>query len=169
MALFSQSRGRLFFDEDLGAFRPGQSWQNERSAGASNGSLTLGECLAEGARAGAEAANAAGWTADAAEIPTVERDRDELTSVEPVWEVPSNRPSAKRRAFVDLQDDVTAKDLKLAVQEGYRSVEHLKPQVPVIVYKTFANLSTVHFAFSTLQRYKATWQWHINSHSGVDE
>ena len=30
------------------------------------------------------------------------------------------------RAFIDLQDDVTTKDLGLAVQEGYRSVEHAK-------------------------------------------
>src|SRR6185437_6264813 len=33
-------------------------------------------------------------------------------------------PSAK--AFVDLQNDVTAADVRLAEHEGYRSVEHLK-------------------------------------------
>ena len=35
-------------------------------------------------------------------------------------------PPAKRRAFVDWQDDVTTKDLHLAMQEGFSSVEHLK-------------------------------------------
>ena len=34
--------------------------------------------------------------------------------------------SGKGRAWVDLQNDVTTKDVKLAFQEGFRSVEHLK-------------------------------------------
>ena len=41
-------------------------------------------------------------------------------------ELPSDRPKHKVRAWIDLQDDVTTKDLRLAVQEGYRSVEHAK-------------------------------------------
>ena len=32
----------------------------------------------------------------------------------------------KGKAFVDFQSDVTAKDVKIAHQEGYQSVEHLK-------------------------------------------
>ena len=32
----------------------------------------------------------------------------------------------KGKAFVDFQNDVTAKDIKLAHQEGFHSVEHLK-------------------------------------------
>jgi sarcosine oxidase subunit alpha len=47
-------------------------------------------------------------------------------AIEAAWELPSHVPEARRRAFVDLQDDVTAKDLHLAVREGYRSVEHAK-------------------------------------------
>jgi sarcosine oxidase subunit alpha len=43
--------------------------------------------------------------------------------IEPVWQVP-NLPKGK--AFVDFQNDVTVKDLTLAHQEGYQSVEHLK-------------------------------------------
>ena len=38
--------------------------------------------------------------------------------VTPVWELPSNRPKSRIRAFVDHQNDVTAKDLHLAVREG---------------------------------------------------
>ncbi len=34
--------------------------------------------------------------------------------------------SSAERAFVDFQNDVTIKDVKLAHREGYRSVEHLK-------------------------------------------
>ena len=28
--------------------------------------------------------------------------------------------------FVDFQNDVTAKDIKLALKEGYKSIEHVK-------------------------------------------
>jgi sarcosine oxidase subunit alpha len=34
--------------------------------------------------------------------------------------------SARGKAFVDFQNDVTTKDLKLAVREGFRSIEHVK-------------------------------------------
>ena len=39
----------------------------------------------------------------------------------PLWRVPG-----QRKAFVDLQNDVTAADIDLALREGYRSVEHVK-------------------------------------------
>jgi sarcosine oxidase subunit alpha len=34
--------------------------------------------------------------------------------------------SGKGKAFVDFQNDVTAKDLRLAMREGFRSIEHVK-------------------------------------------
>ena len=35
-------------------------------------------------------------------------------------------PGAAGRAFVDLQNDVTAKDIELALREGFESIEHVK-------------------------------------------
>ncbi|MDE2339464.1 MAG: (2Fe-2S)-binding protein, partial [Alphaproteobacteria bacterium] len=35
-------------------------------------------------------------------------------------------PSPTAKAFVDFQNDVTAKDIRLAVREGFRSIEHIK-------------------------------------------
>jgi sarcosine oxidase subunit alpha len=35
-------------------------------------------------------------------------------------------PTGRHKAFVDFQNDVTAGDLKLATQEGFRSIEHVK-------------------------------------------
>jgi len=40
--------------------------------------------------------------------------------------LPSPRPQHKQKAFVDYQNDVTAKDIQLAVREGMRSIEHIK-------------------------------------------
>ena len=39
----------------------------------------------------------------------------------PLFEIPG-----KGKAFVDLQNDVTASDVRLAQREGFESVEHLK-------------------------------------------
>ena len=123
-ALFSQSRGQLRYDDDLAAFRPGRSWQRERSAGSANGTMTLAACLDEGSKAGAEAASAAGFSTDAAAVPAIENLDDEPTGIEPVWKMVGSKPAKK--AFVDLQDDVKVSDLEMAVREGYRSVEHAK-------------------------------------------
>ncbi len=38
----------------------------------------------------------------------------------------SPRDPATFKAFVDLQNDVTARDIRLAVREGFRSIEHIK-------------------------------------------
>ena len=125
-ALFSQSRGKLRFDASLPAFRPGQSWQAERSAGSANGAMTLADCLAEGATAGADAATKSGFTATNSAVPTLMEPNAPAYSGIATWQLPSGRSASSTRAFVDLQNDVQAKDLKLAVQEGYASVEHAK-------------------------------------------
>ena len=126
VALFSQSRGKLTYDETIAAFRPGQSWQNERSAGAANGSFALEDTLAEGARAGVEAATAAGFAGTDVGVPEIEGGEAGQGAITVIPELPSSRPAHKVRAWIDLQDDVTTKDLRLAIQEGYSSVEHAK-------------------------------------------
>ncbi len=40
--------------------------------------------------------------------------------------LPHGRDPSRVKAFVDFQNDVTAKDIKLAVREGFRSIEHVK-------------------------------------------
>ena len=44
----------------------------------------------------------------------------------PCGVLPTDGNPARVRAFVDFQNDVTAKDIKLAVREGFESVEHVK-------------------------------------------
>lgn len=126
VALFSQSRGKLLYDEEKACFRPGLSWQREVSVGACNGVFSLREALREADEAGRAAAERAGHQGPAPDIPDVSGMFEEPYAVEPVWEVPSEKRKSDIRAFVDLQNDVQAKDLHLAVQEGYCSVEHAK-------------------------------------------
>ncbi len=109
--LFSQSRGKLAFDADLDAFIPDDSVQEERSAGAARGTFQLSGCLAEGWRAGAAAAGIAKerrFTASAVR-----------TGFQPVRVLAAASAKGRGRAFVDLQNDVTAKDIGLALREGF--------------------------------------------------
>jgi sarcosine oxidase subunit alpha len=117
--LFSQSRGKLRFEPHIDAFVPGQSAQAERSAGACKGTFDLQECLSEGWRAGAEAAEAPSAPPFTA-VPTT------LQGFTPVRVLPTDADPGRVRAFVDFQNDVTTKDLELAIREGFESVEHLK-------------------------------------------
>ncbi len=45
---------------------------------------------------------------------------------ETIERLPSPKDATRIKAFVDFQNDVTAKDIDLAVREGFRSVEHVK-------------------------------------------
>jgi len=122
--LFSQSRGKLAFDEALQMFRPGASAQRERSAGACNASFDLARALNEGDAAGRTAAAAAGFAAPAARTYVVCSALSAFGAA-PVAPPPI-RPDHRAKAFVDFQNDVCAKDVSLAVQEGMRSIEHIK-------------------------------------------
>ncbi len=124
--LFSQSRGRLAYDEQKACFVPGESFQAERSAGSASGAFELAYVLSEGREAGKVAASEAGFRKrGSAASPRVEL--EEETPIEPVWVLPERaRGVPLGKHFVDFQHDVTAAGIGLAVREGYRSVEHLK-------------------------------------------
>ncbi|HEX9168516.1 MAG TPA: sarcosine oxidase subunit alpha family protein [Roseiarcus sp.] len=122
--LFSQSRGKLGFDEALQVFRPGVSAQRERSAGACNATFDLGGALAEGDAAGRAAAKAAGFATRGGRAYAV-KGALSAPSAAPVA-APPIRADRHAKAFVDFQNDVCAKDVDLAVQEGMRSIEHIK-------------------------------------------
>jgi sarcosine oxidase, subunit alpha len=122
--LFSQSRGKLVFDDALQVFRPGVSAQRERSAGACNASFDLAEALAEGDAAGRAASSAAGFAAPDKRAYPVE---GVLRSGGGTLGAPLHVLGARHaKAFVDFQNDVCVKDVELAVQEGMRSIEHIK-------------------------------------------
>lgn len=109
---------------DIAAFVPGALPREQFAAGAITGTIDLGACIESGSEAGARAAIVAGRTAASqSSIPAL-READPATlKLQPVWEVPALRHG---KAFVDIQNDVTADDVRLAHREGYRSVEHLK-------------------------------------------
>jgi sarcosine oxidase subunit alpha len=124
--LFSQSRGKLRFDDKLAAFVPDKSFADERSAGACNGAMKLADCLSEGLKAGLGAARDAGFNVRKAPA-TPQTDTADEGDIRSLWVVPSGqRLGQGGKHFIDFQNDVTAADVHLAHREGYVSVEHLK-------------------------------------------
>jgi len=117
--LFSQSRGKLKWDEALKAFLPGASAERERSAGACRGVYDLGEVLADGAAAGAAAGGAS--SARRFSVEALPRSRQAHLGALPAAVSPSGDKS-----FVDWQHDVTTRDLALAAREGFQAIEHVK-------------------------------------------
>lgn len=118
--LFSQARGALRYDAQRAALVPAAGPKGLQCAGAAAGNFALRECLTDGFAAGRQAAKAAGARADAGVAPMAQPER---CAVAPFWSAPH---ADRRKAWVDLQNDVTRADLALAVRENLRSVEHLK-------------------------------------------
>ncbi len=119
--LFSQSRGKLRFDAEAQAFLPNLSVERERSAGACRGVFGLTAALADGAAAGEAAAKAAGHGgARAPRMAVTAKAFGGGGLLGPA------AGTAAKHAFVDFQNDVTAKDIGLATREGFRSIEHVK-------------------------------------------
>ena len=109
-------RGRPTWNEDLAAFVPGGTLPDGMAvAGAANGDMSTAGAL----RGGAQAAKAAlGLKGRLPKLPEAE---DAAVNLSAFWYV-----EGCSRAWLDQQNDVTVKDVKLSHQEGFRSVEHLK-------------------------------------------
>ncbi|MFJ9361127.1 sarcosine oxidase subunit alpha family protein [Streptomyces mirabilis] len=120
--LFSQSGGKLRYDEALGSFVPDTCRQAVEVVGSASGVLDPAEVLAQGAAAGARAIEAEGYTPQAPHLPAVAV-RPRQTPAMHVYVVPGASDAPR---FVDLQRDVTVDDLARAAGAGLRSVEHTK-------------------------------------------
>ena len=125
--LSSHTGAKPQWDEAIVGFRPGASTQQECSAGACAGTYRLSECFAEGALAGAQAAHKAGF-GDGVGLfaqPPVEEHNEYPQQA--LFLVPHTQRSTRAPSqFVDMQLDVTAGSIEIAVREGFESIEHIK-------------------------------------------
>lgn len=110
--------GRPRWDEDLAAFVPMErAVPGLVAVGAANGSFSTHGALVTGHAAALRAVEALGRKVSVA-VPEAE---DMPYRLKALWAV-----EGKGRAWLDFANDVTTKDVKLAAQEGFRSVEHMK-------------------------------------------
>jgi sarcosine oxidase subunit alpha len=100
--LYSQSRGKVKFDPESQVFLPGDPVQAMESVGACAGVFDLSAIV--GAKVEGADVFGPGTVGLVAPLP-----EEKLT-----------------KAFVDYQNDVTARDIRLATREGMRSIEHIK-------------------------------------------
>jgi sarcosine oxidase subunit alpha len=119
LQLTCHQRNRPVWDEALQAFVPEGTPAGMIVAGAAKGLFSTHQALTSGADAAAEALTGLGLKPAPADLPRAE---DAPLDVVPLFYVPHKRG----RAWVDQQNDVTVKDIKLAHQENFTSVEHLK-------------------------------------------
>ena len=114
--LTCHQRGRPAWNDALAAFVPGGVLPVGMTvAGAANGDMSTAGALRGGAEAAKRALGLKG------KLPTLPEAEDAPVNITPFWYV-----EGCSRAWLDQQNDVTVKDVKLSHQEGYRSVEHLK-------------------------------------------
>ncbi|MGY1823004.1 2Fe-2S iron-sulfur cluster-binding protein [Geodermatophilus sp. SYSU D00079] len=124
--LFSQARGRLRYDEALGAFVPGEDLDGLAVAGSAAGVLDLAGCLADGQRVARAALSALALEpADDDRLPAAP---EPVVPTAPLvlWRVPDTSGTEGSTSFVDLQRDATVADITRAVGAGLRSIEHVK-------------------------------------------
>ncbi len=121
--LFTQSRGKLKFRVEDSCFIPDQTFQNTLSIGSCNGLFDLKSILSETYSSVNNFLNINKKSSLDGEI--FDSEVTKTGSQENAWLVDKENLS-KSKMFVDFQNDVTAKDIKIALSEGFQSIEHVK-------------------------------------------
>ncbi len=119
--LFTQSGGKLKFRDEDQVFIPNIYPSDQISIGSCNGDFTLDEILSTVPKALKEFLNLKKIDYEDLEIKSSFN-----KSKRNIWLLPSDKIIGKTKPFVDYQNDATAKDIKLALREGFRSIEHVK-------------------------------------------
>ena len=119
--LFTQSGGKLKFRDEDQVFIPDVYPSDQISIGSCNGDFTLDEMLL----------NIPKILKEFLDLKETDYENLEVKSSfnkskRNIWLLPSDKVIGKTKPFVDYQNDATAKDIKLALREGFRSIEHVK-------------------------------------------
>ncbi len=121
--LASQSGGKTKFNEDIDAFIPSQSKQNETTVGSANGIFNLNDTLKNSFETGYELSKKITSKENKLSVPAVVEKKN--SKHDKFWCVPLPK-GKKYKRFLDFQNDVAVSDIELALREGYRSIEHVK-------------------------------------------
>ena len=108
--LFTQSGGKLKFNEEDQVFLPNEYPSEQVSIGSCNGDFELDKIIKN-------------LSTSLKDFLKIEKSDE---SKKNIWLLPSDKVIGKTKPFVDFQNDATAKDIKLALREGFRSIEHVK-------------------------------------------
>ena len=112
--LMCHKGGKPVWNDSLAAMVPEGLPSHEYAIGSVTGAGTTAACIDQGLDV---AGKILGQSVAGKETATSRVD----WNVQAFWKTPGSK-----RGFVEFQNDATAKDIDLAVQEGYKSVEHMK-------------------------------------------
>ncbi|MDC3403764.1 sarcosine oxidase subunit alpha family protein [Candidatus Pelagibacter sp.] len=119
--LFTQSGGKLKFRDEDQVFIPSKYSSDQISIGSCNGDFEIDDVITSSVKSIKEFLSINETEYDNLEI-KCPKDKDFRN----IWLLPSDKILGKTKPFVDYQNDATAKDIKLALREGFRSIEHVK-------------------------------------------
>jgi sarcosine oxidase, subunit alpha len=117
--LFTQSKGLVKWDEKLLTFKPDIPFQNTITLGSVSGNYNYDKINEE------INIKLAFLKLKDEEIKIKINDTNEF-SIKELWETQHEKKSNWSKSFIDLHNDVTTKDLKQAILEGFDRIEHLK-------------------------------------------
>jgi sarcosine oxidase subunit alpha len=120
-SLASQLGATLNWQQAITAFTAELPPAAGQVAGAARGVFGLAAAARDGERAASVIAAELGGAPAGEGVTAALPPDSEVTPLTALWEVPT-----AGKAFVDLQNDVTAADVRLSVREGYEHVEHMK-------------------------------------------
>ena len=129
--LFSQSRGKLKFDEANGRFIPDVYTQDCVSVGSCNGTDNLAKAISEASAAGGKEIN-------------LEIEYSPSMDGHLIGQPGKVNPDDHSASFIDFQNDVKATDIRLAVQEGMHSIEHVKRYTTTGMASDQGKMSNMH-------------------------
>ena len=137
--LFTQSGGKLKFRDSDNVFLPDKALSDQISVGSCNGDFDLDEVLKKSNKLVKEFLNIDNSDYDNLDI-ICSKEVDKKN----IWLLPSDKPLGKTKPFLDFQNDSTAKDVKLALREGFKSIEHVKRYTTTGMGTDQGKLSNMH-------------------------
>ena len=119
--LFTQSGGKLKFRNSDNVFIPNTYNSDQLCIGACNGDFELSDIIKNIPDQINKFLNVSDESFKNMKISS-----NKENNYRNIWLLPSDKILGKTKPFVDYQNDATAKDIKLALREGFRSIEHVK-------------------------------------------
>tara|TARA_B100001093_G_scaffold517945_1_gene601082 strand:+ start:547 stop:3531 length:2985 start_codon:yes stop_codon:yes gene_type:complete len=117
--LFTQSKGLIKWDENIISFIPDTPFQKTIVLGSVSGNYNFNK-LCE------EIDMKLSFLTNKKLNLEIELNVSEKYSISELWETKNFKKSSWSKSFIDLHNDVTTKDLKQSISEGYDLIEHLK-------------------------------------------
>ncbi|WP_294901297.1 sarcosine oxidase subunit alpha family protein [Tatumella sp. UBA2305] len=122
--LASHTGGRPEWQNNIQGFVP-PVVKGMLATGSANGIYSTGAVLQDGAFMGLQAALESGGERIHSDVPQTSEGLEGESM--PLYQVPHSKPTLRApKQFVDLQNDVTAGSIELAIREGFESIEHIK-------------------------------------------